>query len=292
MDRNAFLSALDRIGLRGWVPPGHFDQRSGVWITDGRVEASFPESGVDLFNTVDQQSFWFDHRNRVIVGALEREVPTGLPLVEVGSGSGVVVDYVRRTTDRPVASVEPIFAGAATVARRGVELSFCGDLQSVAFPDRCLPAIGVFDVIEHLEDPVTLLAECRRVLEADGRLLITVPAYQWLWSDHDVWNDHVQRFSRASLAVLLRETGFEPVSQTYIFLPLLPPAVIDRVVLARMRRSRTDADIEAHLEGTLAPSSPTVDGILRRVLDVERRLLEHVRIPFGTSILTTARHAG
>jgi SAM-dependent methyltransferase len=289
LDGKTFISDLERIGFSGWVPPGHFDSQVGVWVTDDRVEASFPESGVDLFNALDQHSFWFDHRNSVISDVLQREVPPGQLLLEVGSGSGVVIDFVRRFTDRPVVSVEPVPEGAATVACRGVGVSFCGDLHSVGFPDGSIPAVGAFDVVEHLDDPLAFLAECRRILSPDGVLLVTVPAFQWLWSEHDSWNGHVQRFTRSGLRALLAEAGFEPLTQTYFFLPLLVPAIVDRLLLARFRNSADDSEIESHIEGALAPSSSIVDWLLRFVLRGERKLLRRFRLPFGTSILMTAR---
>jgi SAM-dependent methyltransferase len=143
--------------------------------------------------------------------------------------------------------------------------------------------------VEHLDDPLAFLAECRRILAPDGVLLVTVPAFQWLWSEHDIWNGHVQRFTRSGLRALLAEAGFEPLTQTYFFLPLLVPAIVDRLLLARFRNTADDSEIESHIEGALAPSSSIVDWLLRFVLRGERKLLRRIRLPFGTSILMTAR---
>jgi len=285
-----FLDELRNMGIEGWAPSGHFDLDASVWVTEEAVDNSFPESGVDVFSIVDQSSFWFDHRNEVIADVLRREVPEGVPFVEVGSGSGVVVDYLRRITNRPVASVEPIFAGASAVARRGVRLSFCGDLASLNLPAKSIQAMGAFDVVEHLDDPQAFLRECLRVMKDDARLILTVPAYPWLWSQFDVWNGHVQRFTIRSLSRLLQGVGFQPVTRTHLFAVLLPPAIVSRLIVERLRRKpRSAHDIETHLEGSLAPSSKIVSESLRRIHRVERALIRLVRIPFGTSILMTAK---
>jgi hypothetical protein len=110
-----------------------------------------------------------------------------------------------------------------------------------------------------------------------------------LWSQFDVWNGHVQRFTLPGLSRLLQEEGFEPVTRTYLFSALLPPAVVSRLVYEKLRRRpRSAHDIETHLEGSLAPSSKVIARSLRGIHRFERSLLRRMRIPFGTSILMTA----
>lgn len=289
MTEEGFLRELQRLGIPDWTPGGSWNEDTGVWNVQVGVPASFPETGIDVFDLVDAQSFWFHHRNEVITHVLQDEVDHDRAFLEVGSGSGVVVDHIRRATTRPVASVEPLYAGAAAVARRGVPLSFCGDLEALNLPPKSVAALGAFDVIEHLTEPEILLSECLRVIANDGRLILTVPAYQWLWSDHDVWNEHVQRFTLRSLRRLLRDVGFEPVTQTYLFAPLVPAALVVRVLMKPFRKHRTSSDIETALEDSLAPTAPMVDRTLRFILGIERSLLRRMKVPFGTSVLMTAR---
>lgn len=287
-DASSFLETLARIGIGDWLPKGRFVPEVGVWVTGDTLDISFPESGVGVFERVDDHSFWFRHRNEVISDVLKVQVPEHLPFFEVGSGSGVVVDHIRKTTNRPVASVEPIPAGAVAVARRGVPVSFCGDLESLDLPNQCLPALGAFDVIEHLADPRSFLAECRRVLRSDGRLILTVPAYPGLWSEFDVWNGHFQRFTRESMRVLLSESGFSVSHSTYFFSPLLLPAYVQRVFLPWVGRAAPKPVHDVNVQESLAPESKTLNGVLLLVHRLERAILRRVRVPFGTSILVVA----
>ncbi len=285
----AFREELTRFGIRDWDPPGHFNDDAGVWILDADIQASFPDAGVDIFEAVDVDSFWFQHRNEVITDILQRQSPNHHPFLEVGSGSGVVVDYIKRHTSRPVASVEPILAGAVSTSRRGVALSFCGDLGSLNLPDCSVPTVGLFDVIEHLKHPRDLLKECRRILTTDGLLIVTVPAYQWLWSDFDEWNGHFLRYTRSSIESLLKDGGFSPLTSTYVFAALLPATAIVRTAMGRLRPKRSLADIESNVEGSLSIDNPIIDGAVRAILRAERSILGLARIPFGTSVLATAR---
>jgi SAM-dependent methyltransferase len=256
-------------------------------VADSSVATSFPEGGVTIFESVDDRSFWFDHRNWAICHYLER-LPVG-PFLEVGSGSGVVVEHIQRSTGRPVVSVEPVLTGAVAVARRGVSLSFCGTLETVNFPESSFPAVGAFDVIEHLDDPQAFLGECRRILQKGGRLLVTVPAYQWLWSDFDEWNGHVQRFNLSTLSSLLHQGGFIVEKQTHLFAPLVIPAALSRKVLVSFRKPRTRNELEGAVEHALAPTSKLVDISLRAIHRLERAVIRTAQVPFGTSILAVAR---
>ncbi len=282
MTNPAAEEVLNRLGLGRWAPPGHFDETTGTWFVDRNVPNSFPDAGIDVFRDVDGHSFWFDHRNTVIASMLARHAPSHA-MLEVGSGSGVVAEHL---TDQgwAVACVEPVAAGAVTAARRGVPASFCGDLASLKLPDGSLPAIGAFDVIEHLEDPLPLLAEARRALRPDGVLAITVPAYQWLWSDFDTWNGHFRRYTLASLKEEVEAAGFVSVAGTYLFSPLVLPAAASRLLLNRSKGHRSADEIEAQTASDLSPPNPTVDRLVRSILAAETHWLRRRPLWFGTSV--------
>lgn len=278
------------LGFDAWHPPGQFDSTQAVWYTDRDVTNSFPESGVEVFDQVAESSFWFAHRNRVIHELIQRHGLSGA-FLDVGSGTGIVSEYLA-SHGMAVGSVEPIASGAVRAAKRGVKASFCGDLASLKLPESSVPAIGMFDVIEHIEDPGDLLAEANRILTAEGSLVLTVPAHQWLWSDFDEWNGHYRRYDRSGLAQALESAGFEVVENSYFFLPLLVPAALTRVVFSRFRARRTKADIEQDLAEDLAPTNSVIDQILRLIHRPEVAVLGKRSLPTGTSIVALAKKQG
>ena len=279
--------ALERLGFGDWQPPGRFDPATRVWFVEADVANRFPDSGVDIFADVDQHSFWFAHRNRMIARVLDIHARSGT-FVEVGSGSGAVGASFERP-ERPVACVEPIAGGAIAAAERGVTTSFCGDLESLCLPDETVPVIGAFDVIEHLDSPALLLLECRRIIRTDGLLVLTVPAHQFLWSDLDEWNGHTRRYSVPAVRELLTETGFNPCWLSHFFAPLVLPAFVSRVVPSHIRGPRTPEEIEEKLRANLAPRSSWVDRALRWIHRPELATVDRVRLPFGTSVIAVAR---
>ena len=271
-----------------WQPPGEFDAAQAIWYTDRNVTNSFPASGVDVFDQVDESSFWFAHRNHMIEKLIQRHGLTE-SFLEVGSGSGVVAAYLAEQ-GIPVGAVEPIASGAIRAAERGVTVSFCGDLASLDLPANSVPAVGMFDVIEHIDEPRDLLAEANRILRPGGSLLVTVPAHQWLWSDFDEWNGHFRRYSKRQLHDELATAGFEVVENSYFFLPLLLPAALSRLVLSRLRPTRSKEEIEEDLAADLAPTNPIVDRALRIVHQPEIAAVGKIPLPTGTSIIAMGKN--
>lgn len=138
---------------------------------------------------VEDESFWFRHRNDCIAALVRRNRPSG-PVLDVGGGNGFVT---RRLMDEGLDAtlLEPGIAGATNAKwRRCLPEVVCATLEDVAFPDTCIPAIGAFDVLEHIEDDRAFIGEVYRVLILGGLYFATVPAHSWLWSAADVHAGH------------------------------------------------------------------------------------------------------
>jgi hypothetical protein len=137
------------------------------------------------------------------------------------------------------------------------------------------------DVIEHLDDDAAL-AEYHRVLRRGGLVLLTVPAYQWLWSEHDDWAAHRRRYTRPRLVAAVERAGFRPLRTTYFNSFLLPPAAVLRRTPARR--------LVTVQQDELGAASPAVDRVMTGLAAVERRWARGRRtVPFGLSIVTLAR---
>jgi SAM-dependent methyltransferase len=163
----------------------------------------------------------------------------------------------------------------------------CGSLLALPFADASFEVVGAFDVIEHCEPEDEALRELHRVLEPGGRLLVSVPAYQWAWSDHDVANGHHRRYTRARAVAALEGTGFAVRRATYGFTGVFPMFVAERAVRGARHRFARRTDRPADVVDV-----PDVGAGLERVLlglcRWDERVLARRDLPFGSSVVLAA----
>jgi len=260
----------------GWLLEEWARPEEGVWVVDGGHPSSVYEPGLQAsLDEVVESSWWYLIRNSLLVDYIHR---SGAPkaMWEVGSGTGIVAQALTNAGISMV-GVEPSRAGARAGAARGL-ISIASTLADLRLPTKSLPAIGLFDVLEHLEEPEELLTECNRVLERSGRLYVSVPALTWLWSQADDLAGHQCRYTRKTLTKLLRDCGFEVHNCSYSLITLVVPMAILRSLPWRLGHRPDQRAIVKQL-GYL----PEV--IARAVLGIERRLVGFV--PVGTSLFAS-----
>jgi len=194
---------------------------------------------------VDEQHWWYRGRRRIIASELERlPLPAGALVLDAGCGSGrTMVDLVRYGDVRGVELNEE----AAEIAReRGCGEVVVGQVEALPWEDDTFDLITCLDVIEHTADDALALTELRRVCKPGGWLLVTVPAYQALWSSHDEANHHYRRYSRRSLRAAATEAGWRVERVTSFNSLLLAPAAAIRIA-RRRRHPNGDETGDLHL---------------------------------------------
>jgi SAM-dependent methyltransferase len=233
---------------------------------------------------VEDDHWWYRGRRQVIAEELRGlRLPPTIEILDAGCGSGRnMVDLARLGS---VTGLELADASVAKARSRGVGDVVQGTLEAMPFDaDRFDLAVS-FDVIEHLDDDRAALSELRRVVRPDGHLVVTVPAYQWLWSEHDVVNHHRRRYTRRTLEAAAAGAGWTTVSTTHFNGLLLPAAVAHRGLL-RLRHRGGDAPAVSDLERT----SPRLNRLLERPLHLEARLIgAGRRLPCGLSLMAVFR---
>jgi SAM-dependent methyltransferase len=155
----------------------------------------------------------------------------------------------------------------------------CGSALALPFRDGSFDLVSAFDVLEHCEPEADGLAEMRRVLTPRGRLLLSVPAYQWAWSDHDVRAGHHRRYTRDRLVAALERAGFQVDRCTHIFGATFAMFAAERLV--RRLRPRQ--------QGPRLPTPPrAVSGMLIGLCRAEQWWLRRRDLPFGSSVVVAA----
>ena len=263
------------------APALHRDAR-GYWTGGPAPDVSYPDEGTEFCFALENESFWFAHRNRVILEAVRRAPPAGA-LYDVGAGNGFVTAALLGAGYDAIA-IEPDPRGAGNSVSRGVP-TVLGTLQSAEFREGSAGGIGLFDVIEHVEEDEAFLTSMRAYLPPRGCLYITTPAYRWLWSDEDRTAGHFRRYTLRALAGLLGRAGFDIEYTTYFFALLPLPVFLVRTLRSRGASSAATPDPAGHRAGGSWMRRLVLAGLQPEVLLVRRGWT----IPFGASCLAVAR---
>jgi SAM-dependent methyltransferase len=226
----------------------------------------------------DRLHWWFRGRLAVILAALRRTVPRRpVRLLELGCGSGNVLAALGEFGETVGMEVHPELAAAARSA--GLDVRAGALPEDLVVPPGWADVVLLLDVIEHLDDDAAALATARRALAPGGLLVVTVPAYRWLWSAHDVALGHRRRYAAPALRRLVTRAGFGVLHVSYFNTVLFPA-----VALARLWKRLTGA--RAH---DLHRPAPALNRWLERLFALERHVVPRVALPFGASLLLIAR---
>jgi SAM-dependent methyltransferase len=229
---------------------------------------------------LDDRHWWYRGRRRIIRAELDRlGLAPGARVLDAGCGSGRTLEDLGRYGEVFGIELDPV--AAETARARGCGEVQIGRLEELPWEDRYFDLITCLDVIEHTPDDRVTLRELRRVCRPGGFLLLTVPAYQSLWSMHDVANHHYRRYSRGRLRAAARDSGWRVRRMTSFNGLLLGPAAAVR--LAERRRMRQP---NGDYKPELALGPDWLNAALEQPLRLEARWLARGRtMPAGLSLL-------
>lgn len=257
----------------------------GYWSAGDSEAVSFPEGGYDMCYSVEEDSFWFRHRNAVITAVIQRFPPRGT-LFDIGGGNGYVAIGLEEA-GFPVVLVEPGPSGARHALDRGLEHIICSTVEAAGFVQQALPAVGLFDVLEHVEDVMAFLQYLHSLIRPHGRIYATVPAYQVLWSHADEQAGHYRWYSMKQLANCFEHSGFtvEYLTHFFWFLPL--PILLLRTIPSRIRMRQPFSIWQTQQEHSAGGAAGWLVG---HALAVELSRIHAAQvIPFGGSCLIVAQ---
>jgi ubiquinone/menaquinone biosynthesis C-methylase UbiE len=237
-----------------------------------------PEA-MEMMAASEDAHWWHVAKRRLVGDLLDRHAPAG-PCLDVGCGAGAMV--ARASESRCAVGVDLSVEALGHARSRGLTRLVRSEAGTLPFASGSFGAALALDVIEHHAAPEEVLGEMRRVLRADGLLVVTVPAFQWMWSYADHVLGHYRRYTKQHLMRELEEASFDVTRVTYVHSWLLPIAWTFRKVRALVGRADTADDFK--LPGPL-------NGLLLGISRLELRLLSSRDLPFGLSVLGLARPA-
>lgn len=229
----------------------------------------------DRMAEIDSQHWWYLARREIVAELIEREIklPAGARILEIGCGTGHNLEMLSR-----FGSADGIEIDAAARALASERLGRpIGDAPLPELPgvaDGSYDLVAILDVLEHVEDDRAALRSMARKLKPGGRILITVPAFQWMWSAHDVVNHHHRRYSKSALRQAIADAGLKLDMLSYFNSLLFPLAVAAR--MAGRVTGKDDSD------DTLPPRP--INKLFETVFSLERHAIGRLPLPPGLSI--------
>jgi|SRR3989344_5376244 len=220
-----------------------------------------------------EKSWWYKGRALAIHATLMRaRVATPVEsILDFGAGFGGMYAELARLSLQ-IDAFEPDADARAVAAQNGYTSTYTTAEEALS---KQYGLVGLFDVIEHIKDDKTFLRSLHKALMPGGLLAVTVPAYQFLWSEHDVMHQHFRRYSKRLLRNLLSDAGYEIIAISYWNTLLFIPAAVVRLL------------------GYSGSSALTVSGFVNAlflfVVTIESKILRFCQLPFGVSLVVVAR---
>lgn len=236
---------------------------------------------------LEARHWWFVGRRRYVKKLVDRAFAghNSIALCEMGCGSGGNFEMLAQ-----LGKVDGMEMDVNTFQRakaRGEKLENVMSVQNGWLPDNVTvkgsyDGVIALDVIEHIEDDVASLVAIKEYIKPEGRLIVTVPAYQWLWSPHDDANHHKRRYTKASLKNALEQAGYQVEYSSYFNTLLFPLSLLVRLV-QKLSPSGKGLIDEFRMPSTF------INSTLTKIFSIESLLAGRLVMPFGLSVALIAR---
>ena len=231
---------------------------------------------------VEDTHWWYVGRRRIIQSLVEKirtTLNTSNPrILDVGCGTGANLKMLAGYGSAEGVDISP--QAVEFCRERGLDSVKLGAAEQLPYENESFEIVTALDVIEHLDDDVAGLREMRRVLRHDGRVLLFVPAFMFLWGVQDDVSNHRRRYTLPSLVKAVEAAGFAIEWSSYANISFFLPVLLVRSLMRWLGlRAATEYGINISL----------MNGPFSQLFAAERFVLERGRLPFGVSAVCIAR---
>ena len=238
---------------------------------------------------LEDHHWWFVGRRNMVLRLVDG-LPRAGRILDVGCSGGALLERLGGQGFREVAGVD-ISPGAIEVCRKkGLAGAGVMDAQDLTFAEASFDVVVASDILEHVSDPRRALQSWGRVLKPGGVLIVFVPAYAFLWSDHDVINDHQKRYEKRDLVDIVEQSGFKVTRCSGWNVALLLPALL--AAWRRRRHPAVPSGGSGDRAGRLHALPGPLNGLLACLSLAENVVLQRLNFPAGISFFVVARKKG
>lgn len=267
-----------------------YNVKNGVICIGESANTKFTSKAQELLFEMEDSSWWFQFRASLLEKIAEEYMETKKCFLDVGGGNGyTALHFMEKGWD--VALIEPSWKACMNARTRGINRVICGAVSEENIRNEYLPQIMLLDVLEHIEDDEAFLKLLYRKLVDGGKLMITVPALNFLWSSEDDEAGHFRRYNKKSLEELAMKTGFSIIYSNYFFGFLVIPIwlvrhVGEKIGLLKTCDKRDEKERKKIMDSEFRQRKGIIGMILNRLEKYEmKKIMSKKRIRLGSSIV-------
>ena len=240
------------------------------------------EHEYDAMYELETSYWWYVARRALAVDLLRDELGSrdSARILDVGCGTGANAKAFARVSQ--TMGIDTSADALRFCRTRGIDTVALSPVETLPFAEGTFDVVTALDVLEHTDDDLLALREIHRVCRNRGLLLATVPAYGFLWSEHDEALKHRRRYTAHELRNKLTITGFEVVRTSYFITSLFFPILALRIWQG-IRKNST------HPSTSVVVLPDWINNSLVGLLALERKVFQRINLPFGVSIVALAR---
>lgn len=244
----------------------------------------------ELVSEVDNKHFWFRVRNEILLQTIKSNLTDwrNASFLEIGSGSATVLEFLHQggMTNLAGCDINPLAIELSRTRMPDIRHYECS-YENFISEGYKTDSVGMFDFIEHLPDDMPPLKVAHTMLNPGGKLFVSVPAHQSLYSNVDRLMSHYRRYSKKSLEATLRQAGFKTVKVDYVMQTMCPLILLKRFIVPTPIPSTPEGVFATLVREVSAPVAP-INAVLRLWLQAEYNLLHGLNLPFGGSLIACA----
>jgi SAM-dependent methyltransferase len=240
------------------------------------------------YHELEASQWWFEARRDMVI-RLMRKIDKKANILEVGCSGGCLIKDMKDYGFERVSGVDISKAAIEVCEEKGIKSVYLRDGIKTGFNDSQFDVVISSDVLEHIQDEVSALREWNRILKPGGILILFVPAFSFLWGEHDDANNHYRRYAKQGLIFNTERAYFKIERASYwnctLFFPVALFRALKRILWKGSKTNQQDRLYRVYpIRGY-----PIINKILMCVLKFENRVLEISNLPIGVSIFVVAK---
>lgn len=270
--------------------------KNGVWFpkdSEEKVSTAFSDDTSALNYMVEDASWWFSYRMENLLVLAEKYFDKDTLIVDIGGGNGYSCKIFQQNNYKTLL-IEPSVGGCLNAAKRGLKEVVCDVVTDDSILDNSLCQVVLLDVLEHIEDDKSMLKLLHKKLTPNGKIILTVPAFNALWSSEDDGAGHFRRYTHKQILRLFKEVGFSVNYSTYMFDFLILPVYFirhlgEKVGLIKPVNQRTKEEEKKLKEKEFVAPKGIVGAVLNFFEKLETNRIKKGRSSWiGTSVVVVA----